>query len=213
MSEPVTWKSEPRTETVAALILAGGESRRMGQDKALLEWAGVPCLRRTCDLALACTTQVAVMTPWPDRYRTMVPPAVRLLSETWPLGKSQGPLLGFAQGLAYLDTDWILLLACDLPGLTVPTLRQWQLQLAHVPSDAIATLPRSAQGWEPLCGFYRHRCQASLNQAIIQGVRSFQHWLVDQIVAPLTAAPQHLVNCNTPEDWQQFLQTHPSIAP
>jgi molybdopterin-guanine dinucleotide biosynthesis protein A len=112
-----------------------------------------------------------------------------------------GPLVGFAQGLTQVSTDWILLLACDLPQLRAEVLQRGIEQLGQVPEEAIAFLPKSSQGWEPLCGFYRRCCLPSLMEFIEQGGRSFQAWLAPQIVAELTLTePQILFNCNTPED-------------
>ncbi|MEM9905422.1 MAG: NTP transferase domain-containing protein, partial [Cyanobacteria bacterium P01_D01_bin.44] len=127
--------------------------------------------------------------------------------------------VGFAQGLRQLNqrgikADWVLLLACDLPGLEVAVLRQWQAQLATLPAAAIAALPRSHKGWEPLCGFYRRTVLANLEGAIEQGTRSFQRWLatasMTPSITPLTAPSSMLVNCNTPEQWQQVLQQQAS---
>ncbi|MEM8807891.1 MAG: molybdenum cofactor guanylyltransferase [Cyanobacteria bacterium P01_G01_bin.38] len=207
-------------QAISALILAGGYSTRMGQDKALLTLGDKPLLQRICETALACTPNTFVVTPWPSRYQAVIPFPAQLLRETVietaaHRQPSPGPLVGFAQGLRQLNqrgvkADWVLLLACDLPGLEVAVLRQWQAQLATLPAAAIAALPRSPKGWEPLCGFYRRTVLANLEGAIEQGTRSFQRWLATASMAPsitpLTAPSSMLVNCNTPEQWQQVLR-------
>ena len=194
---------------LTALILAGGQSSRMGRDKALITVDGMPLLRRVCETALDCAEQVYVVTPWPDRYRTLVPPACYFIQEkaiTLDSGsKSQGPLVGFAQGLAWVQTDWVLLLACDLPRIQATVLQQWGQQLDRAPTAAIALLPKHAKGWEPLCGFYRHRCLHSLEPFIQAGGRSFQAWLHQQTVIEIPDVnPQMLFNCNTPGDLNQL---------
>ena len=80
--------------SLSAIVLAGGQSSRMGRDKALIEISGVPLLRRVCEAALGCTDQVYVVTAWGDRYRALVPPGCHLIADL-----QQGPLVGFAQGL------------------------------------------------------------------------------------------------------------------
>ena len=202
---------------IAVIVLAGGQSSRMGQDKALLIVEGVPLLRQVCDIAIALCDSVYVVTPWPERYQNLLPANCLFIQEvalaventsdvisssskvTSPL--PHGPLVGFAQGLSQVTTDWVLLLACDLPRLRVEVLQNWADGLAEVEEDAIAVLTRQSKGWEPLCGFYRRSCLSALMEFINQGGRSFQHWLNQHPVQllPLTDA-EMLFNCNTPAD-------------
>jgi molybdenum cofactor guanylyltransferase len=189
--------------SVSAIVLAGGKSSRMGQDKALLIIQGVPLLRRVYDVARQCAAEVYVVTPWQSRYQSVLPDTCQFISEIVSTsdGTPHGPLPGFAQGLALIQTEWVLLLACDLPYLQVSILQAWVSTLAAVDQRTIAALPRHQKGWNPLCGFYRQGCLSSLNQFIAEGGRSFQHWLANQPVQELLlTAPQMLFNCNTPAD-------------
>ncbi|AFY33446.1 molybdenum cofactor guanylyltransferase [Calothrix sp. PCC 7507] len=197
-------------DKLTTIILAGGKSSRMGRDKALIPIQGVPLLQRVCSIAEAVTDKVYVVTPWPERYQHLILPRCQFIQEI-PFSPSsppsQGPLVGFAQGLAKVQTEWVLLLACDLPKLRVEVLREWiagldsveeeaipslllseTLRVACFPvgvreapptarKDAIAALAHNTKGWEPLCGFYRQRCLPQLLEFINQGGRSFQQWL------------------------------------
>jgi molybdenum cofactor guanylyltransferase len=185
--------------------LAGGQSTRMGEDKALLRLNGVPLLRRLIDQSSP-LSDVYVLTPWPERYEGVVPTSCHLIQEQPAApGLGEGPLMAFAQGLKAISTSWILLLACDLPNLTTATLETWTQELPRVPPDAIALLPKHSKGWEPLCGFYRRRCQSHLEAYIATGGRSFQGWLTQDVVQELTVCDQTvLFNCNTPVDWQRL---------
>lgn len=169
----------------------------MGRDKALIEIAGVPLLQQICQAALQCASPVYVVTAWGDRYRSFLPPACVLVPET----NAQGPLIGFAHGLIQVQTEWVLLLACDLPRLQGEPLQQWAKELSKVPQDTIALLPKSQKGWEPLCGFYRRDCITTLQNFVDCGGRSFQKWLAEQSVQELRLANHHLLfNCNTQTD-------------
>jgi molybdenum cofactor guanylyltransferase len=190
---------------ISTVILAGGQSSRMGRDKALLLIEGKPLLPRICQAALQCTSCVYVVTSWPDRYLAILPDGCQTILETFPLGETQpqGPLVGFAQGLAQTQADWVLLLACDLPCLQVGHLQRWIEQVNTASQDAIALLPRHEKGWEPLCGLYRRSCLASLQEFIEHGGRSFQIWLQQHKIQELVVSDaQALFNCNTPQDWQ-----------
>ncbi|WP_008311652.1 molybdenum cofactor guanylyltransferase [Leptolyngbya sp. PCC 6406] len=191
--------------TLAAVILAGGHSRRMGQDKALLPRGDRPLIHHLCTVAAACTPTVGVITPWPDRYRSHVPAAVNFIPEPATPERSPGPLVALSLAWATVTADWLLLLACDLPNLEASVLQTWSQQLDSLPPEVIAYLPRHPQGWEPLCGFYRQTCKSALKAAIADGTRSFQKWLANQPVVAIPQVPSGLLlNCNTPENWQQF---------
>ncbi|MEH2027185.1 molybdenum cofactor guanylyltransferase [Nostoc sp.] len=188
---------------LTAIVLAGGKSSRMGQDKALIPIEGVPLLQRVCGIAKGCVDVVYIVTPWPERYQDFLLPGCELIREVPLSGESlaHGPLVGFAQALAEVKTDWVLLLACDLPRLRVEVLQDWASRLDSVADNAIAALAEHPKGWEPLCGFYRCRCLPQLLEFINQGGRSFQQWLRQYPVEVLPLAePEMLFNCNTPED-------------
>ncbi len=190
------------TNNLSAIVLAGGMSSRMGKDKALIPIQGVPLLQLICQIAESCADTVYVVTPWQERYQHLLPPKSKFIQEV-PLSESlpHGPLVGFAQGLAQVQTPWVLLLACDLPKLQVEVLEGWVAELKNVEEDAIAALVCHAKGWEPLCGFYRVRCLPSLMEYINEGGRSFQGWLKQhQVFALSLPNSEMLFNCNTPQD-------------
>jgi molybdenum cofactor guanylyltransferase len=186
---------------LAVVILAGGRSSRMGRDKATIEIGGVPLIRRIYDFVANCVDlgQIYVVTPWPERYRQVLPTDCDFILEQQP---HQGPLVAFAQSLAEIDAAWLLLLACDLPNLSTPVIQSWIDGLPSIDSQSIAYLPRHvSKGWEPLCGFYRQICLNSAIEYIDSGGRSFQGWLEMQVITELIIAdPLCLANCNTPAD-------------
>ncbi|MCU0550147.1 MAG: molybdenum cofactor guanylyltransferase [Leptolyngbya sp. Prado105] len=183
--------------SLSAIVLAGGKSSRMGQDKALIEINGVPLLKRTCDAARHCTDLIYVATSWRDRYAAILPD-VQWIEESSP----RSPMIAFVEALEQVSTDWVLLLACDMPRLQGEVLKQWTLQLAEIP----IVVAKTDQRWEPLCGFYRRDRLESLQQYIAQGRRSFQGWLDSEAVKELVVSDrQILFNCNSPDDLKQCL--------
>jgi molybdopterin-guanine dinucleotide biosynthesis protein A len=191
--------------TLSAVILAGGASSRMGQDKASLSYQGSPLLRRVYDLAREMADPVYVVTPWRDRYQSILTDNNLWINEPLP---TQGPLWGFALAIPRLTTEWILLLPCDLPLLSADLLGDGHAQLAAVEPRAIAFLPRQAKGWEPFCGFYRRACFADLQAYLASDGRSFQGWLAQQTVTQWQMNNSNaLFNCNTVRDWQILNET------
>lgn len=182
---------------LTALILAGGKSSRMGQDKALIAIEGKPMLYRICQIARQCSSQVYVVTPWPDKYQQIIPEGCNFIIEK----SSDGPLVALSQALREVRTDWVLVLACDLPNLAVGILNKWAANLINASQEIIAFLPRDERGWHPLCGFYNSSCLLQLQNYLKAGGRSFQGWLAEHPVQELPLEDgKILFNCNTPED-------------
>ena len=190
-------------DKISAFVLAGGKSSRMGKDKALLNFNGNALLTQVCLLASKCATQTYVVTPWTEKYQSFVPSSCQLVKEQLVINAtSNTPLIGFSQGMQLVKTEWVLLLACDLPYLSSSQVKQWLPALATVLPTEIALLPRHPKGWEPLCGFYRRSCLSSLEAYLKDGGRSFQSWLARHPVKELPISDRTLFNCNTPEDWK-----------
>lgn len=199
--------------SLSAVVLAGGRSSRMGHDKALLSLGAETLIQRTCRVALACADAVYVVTSWGDRYRPLVPDSVQLIAEQPGLdGTCQGPLVALVQALTWLRSqpegspEWVLVLACDMPNLSVATLSAWRNELATIPLPYLAYLPRRQHRWEPLCGFYRTAALESLRQyAIAASTRSLQGWLNQHPVRPIRSVDDALLtNLNTPTELQQW---------
>lgn len=185
---------------VASVILAGGQSSRMGEDKALIPWNGVPLLQRVSEVAAQCTDEVYIVTPWPERYQAIAPQQCQWIGESNP---GKGPLVALSQAWQHIDHPWILLLGCDLPQLDPTLLQHWIGQLDRISASTLAVVPRQGKNWEPLCGFYRSTLQPRLKSFIESGGNAFQHWLSSLPVESLPVdarVAQMLHNCNTPED-------------
>lgn len=193
-------------DEITAIILAGGESSRMGKDKALLSIGDNTLLSRICLIASKCASKIYVVTPWIERYQGMLTSDCILVKEQLILNaKTNTPLIGFAQGLKLVQTKWVLLLACDLPRLSSSQVKQWSEDLATVLPTEIALLARYQQRWEPLCGFYRRDCLPLLEAYLQQGGKSFQSWLNNHPVKELLPSDRTcFFNCNTPTDWEKI---------
>jgi molybdenum cofactor guanylyltransferase len=193
---------------LTVLILAGGASRRMGQDKAAIVHQGQAMLTRTCGIALEVATaendRVIVLSRAEQNHQPLIPPNCELWLE--PASAPNGPLVALTWAFPKLQCDWVLVLACDMPNLEADRLQQARQRLPTL--TASAYVPRSPKGWEPLCAFYRGDLAESLTQFAKDGGRSFQNWLAgladgeqtDRSVQVWDLPPAMLHNCNRPED-------------
>jgi molybdopterin-guanine dinucleotide biosynthesis protein A len=143
---------------MTGIILAGGQSRRMGQDKAQLPWCGGTLLSVTVDkLSLLCR-EIVVVGPKRDLARE-----VRWTQDRYP---GRGPLAGFHAGLAEAVFAGALVLPCDMPEVPVSLLAR----LAEVSAGADIAIPVHANGYEPLCAWYsREACLPVTERLLAEG--------------------------------------------
>ena len=178
----------------AGFVLAGGLSSRMGRDKAMLTAHGSTLLELAVREVLAAAGNVTVIAP-PDRYAKF---GWLLIPDLQP---GQGPLGGILTALTHSQADWNLVVACDMPAIKSPFLRQL-LQQAEA-SDADCLIPQNAMGrLEPLCAVYHGRCLAAIARAMQAGVRKVTTGLRELRVAAFQpTTPDLFTNLNTPQDW------------
>ena len=191
-----------RCDNIAAFVLAGGASRRMGRDKALLELDGVPMVVRMARLAEPHVASVRVVAP-PERYASL---SLCVVADRW---QGTGPLGGIATALGASSSQWNLILGCDLPYLTAEWL-VWLIARA-LPSSAQAVVPELPQGLEPLAAMYRKDCALAFSAALERGVRRVSEALKEIFFERVTAGQWHefastdmlFENMNTPEDFAE----------
>ena len=99
---------------IEGFILAGGESSRMGRDKALLELNGVTLTAQTARLVESVAGRSAIIG---DSVR-LEGLSLRVIEDDFP---GAGPLGGIATALRASEAEWNLIVACDMPYLT----REW----------------------------------------------------------------------------------------
>jgi molybdopterin-guanine dinucleotide biosynthesis protein A len=169
---------------IAAFILAGGESSRMGSNKALLELGGVPLIVRTARLVESVGIKRTIVGS-PEIYARLRLHAIR---DDWP---GAGPLGGIATALRASESSWNLIVACDLPYLTKAWLEHLIHRAKHSHADVV--LPLNDAGAEPLCAMYNKSSEAAIWLALDRGVRK-----VTDGLAGLRA--EHI----EPREWKAF---------
>jgi molybdopterin-guanine dinucleotide biosynthesis protein A len=159
-----------RHRQVAAFILAGGASSRMGQDKALLDFGGVPLVVHMARMIKPLVASVTVVGS-PRRYVAL---GLRAIADRDGADQEskrlpQGPLAGMATALASTRLPWNLIAACDLPYLSESWL-DWLLSRA-IESHGQVVIPQTGRGLEPLAAVYRRECSRTIASALARGVR------------------------------------------
>ncbi len=199
-------EEELRTALFGGIVVCGGESRRMGSDKAHLALGGRSFLERASALLGERCGQVVLACGPVERYGDAGLPLV--LDEV-PDG---GPLAGIAAGLAALDTDYAVVLPLDMPRVSPAVISELQ---QRVRADGLDVLfLASERGIEPLCAVYGRAALPAMRRALLAGDRKVTSFLRPEHLGdglrvgelPLTelsqrgVAPDCLENVNTPQD-------------
>jgi molybdenum cofactor guanylyltransferase len=142
-----------------AFILAGGQSTRMGRDKALLEWHGRPLIEHALEKLRALNTRPRILGTRPDleRFAPVIPDNI----------PGHGPLGGIEAALNLTDTDLNLFLPVDLPLLPVEFLR-WLLSRTAL-TQAAAAIPQIEGRPQPLCAVYHRGLLAGVRSSLQRG--------------------------------------------
>ncbi len=187
---------------VTGAILIGGESRRMGRDKADLLWDGKTLVERVHE-RIAPLVEEVLLVVRPDRLpwaENLAPTGVRVVTDRV---EAHGPLAGIHAALSEAAFARVLVVACDMPDLQ-PSL------LVGLLDDASAevVVPRTKFGFEPLLAVYAKSCLPAVEQALADGPSripafyakvSVSEWNESRL-RRLDPELRSLVNVNRPED-------------
>ncbi|HWI62761.1 MAG TPA: molybdenum cofactor guanylyltransferase [Symbiobacteriaceae bacterium] len=180
------------------VILAGGQSSRMGANKALLDFGGQPLISRVARQFTEWFPQVVVVTNTPDVYAFLGLPMV---GDRIP---GLGPLGGLEAGLTASRYEHAFFAACDMPFLQVDFIRYL---LAQAPGNGIV-VPRVAGEFEPMHAVYTQAClpaiTANLDARRLKLLRIFDMVKVriveESEIRPFGDPQRLFFNCNTPDD-------------
>ena len=185
---------------VSVFVLAGGQSSRMGSDKAFLELDGQTLIHRMLGLAQAVTPEPRIVGS-ASKFRAYAPIVEDVFSGC-------GPLAGIQAALRSSETELNVLLAVDMPFVAADLLR-YLVQRAEA-SDALVTVPRAEGRWQPLCAVYRREFAEIAEQSLRDG-----EYKIDPLFRRVKVSsieedelrehgfpPEMFRNLNTPEDWR-----------
>ncbi len=183
-------------EQVYGLVLAGGQSKRMGHDKALIRVKGETQLSRAVRLSEAFVDRVFVSTRADQQDESERGKFEQIVDRYEDIG----PIAGILSALEeHSGVGW-LVLACDLPNIDEATIR---FLLDNKSGDQpFSAFKSSSDGLpEPLCAFYAAGSEAIIKAFIDDGVVCPRKMLIRSDTCLLDQPnPAALDNINTPED-------------
>jgi len=199
----------PDISELDAIVLAGGNSRRMGSPKATLPFGGttlagavVAALQTVFRQVLVVTREQASLSDCLSGFD------VEILEDERPL---QGPLVGVVRGLAHSDAPWCFVAGCDMPYLRVDVI----LRMAEHLDDGDVVIPRYNGRLQTLHAFYNRRCLRIAEELLEQGLTSMgellSHCRVSELsqdhFADISGALLSFQDLDTGEEYEATLQT------
>ena len=203
--------------SIEGFILAGGQSRRMGTDKALLTIDGQTFLERIAEQMSGITSSISVVGS--GRAPAEIGPGNSRLKQTEmsvphvpDVYANWGALGGVHASLSACASEWALVVACDFPFVTT----EFFTQLAERRHDfeAVAPVQRDLIP-QPLCSLYKvvpclERAEQLIKSgerkpiALLQSVRT--RWISFDEIADLQGADDFFDNINSPGDYDRIAE-------
>jgi molybdopterin-guanine dinucleotide biosynthesis protein A len=193
-------------------VQAGGESRRMGQDKALMPFLGRPLIQRVVDRLTPIADEVIVTTNRPEAYRFLDLP---LFPDLIP---GRGALGGLYTAIASATHPFVAVVACDMPFASAKLIEAASQIMLEEEADVVIPRLNSAEpagkseGFEPLHAVYRRAtCVPEIEAAIAADQWKLISWFPRVKVRVLQPdevkvfEPSGLAfwNLNTPEEFAE----------
>ncbi len=186
---------------MTGIVLAGGENRRMGKDKAFLRVAGMPMIEHVLRALRKSVERIIIVTNSPGAYASY-----DALVITDACNK-RGPLTGIYSGLLHSRDEYNVVVACDMPFLN-PRLLSYMTGLA---GEYDAVLPKIGDFTEPLHAVYRRGLLLIMEDHIKKEQQRIQNiftglrvrYLTEKEIDRFDPQRRSFINLNTPEEYEE----------
>ena len=179
----------------AGYVLVGGNSSRMGRDKAFLPGQFRYVLDDVAERVEAATGNATLIGD-PDRYHEFRYPCIP------DFRPGLGPLSGLETALINTNFDLNLVLACDMPGVELTHLRSL-LERARISNTGCVAIQDVTGKVHPLCAVYKKECLPVI-QCRLDGKRLALMGLLDEVSTEYVRVQSVIENINTPEEWARW---------
>jgi len=194
-------------QALSVVLLAGGYSRRMGQDKALLPWRGRTLIEYLVAQLKAISDDVLVITGPQVRYRELLD--VPIFADAI---RGVGPMGGLYTGLTHARYDYSFVAACDMPLLSRAVI---DLLKEELDGSAWAVVPQIANYRVPTLAIYHKKSRSVIERLLAHGHTSLQELLdaiptkiiSEQKLRQVDPALRSFVNLNTLTDWEELVRS------
>lgn len=190
----------PTQQAITGVILAGGQSSRMGQNKALMSLGGKRLVDRVVAVMREVFHDLLMVTNTPEVYADL---GLSMVGDVWP---EKGSLGGVYSAIYHVTTPYCLVVACDMPFLNAAVLRYLMTQMA----DYDVIIPNVLDELQTLHAIYSKACLQPIERRLEANRLRIVGFFPDVRVHTVTASelrpydPELLAfqNLNTPEEFQ-----------
>ena len=187
------------SQKMSAIVLAGGKSARMKENKALLPIQGIPLIRRICRNLENHFQEIIISAHAAEAFDFL---PYRVVVDEQP---GQGPLMGICRGLEASTNPINFVIACDIPEIDIPFLHR---MMDYTDRYEMVVPVSGKDKYEPLFAFYHKnlipRIKNLLKQQTRQIIQLFPLAQVKYI--PLENTGWYY-NLNNPVDYQKYIQS------
>ncbi|MGE5808419.1 MAG: molybdenum cofactor guanylyltransferase [Nitrospirota bacterium] len=186
---------------MAGIVLAGGENRRMGADKAFMKLAGVPLIEHVMRSLKAVCRDIIIVTNSPQLYKAY---SVSVVTDAFNL---RGPLTGIYSGLLKSADEYNVVVACDMPFLN-PRLLSYMGSLA---GGYDIVVPAVGGMLEPLHAVYRKGLLPVIEAQIMRYEQQIRvlfekqriRYVAEEEIDRFDPARKSFKNLNTPQEYEE----------
>jgi len=187
------WRSR-----ATAIVLAGGDSRRLGRDKSMLPVRSQPMIKYICDRLKPYFDEVVISAKESGRYDFL---GLRVVGDELP---GRGPLGGIVSALEASKSEVNFVIACDIPQFDIFVVRRMLRQVRHF--DAVVPQSRTRRN-EPVFAVYKKSVLPILKRALTAGRCRITAALQGCWVAqPVLQDCEQPININTVDDYRAFIK-------
>ncbi len=189
---------------MTAVILAGGKSSRMGQDKALLKFGETTFLEHLATLIKPIFSETLVIVNDKEKLKDLHLTPAKVYED---LLKEKGPLAGIYTGLLYSRNKTSCVFTCDMPFVDEPLIRQLAC-FREEDYDAVC-LEDPEGNYQPFPGIYARSARHRMSFLLNRGEGSMKRFLEVASVKPLVLKEERievLTNMNTLQDYYRVLR-------
>jgi molybdenum cofactor guanylyltransferase len=158
-----------RPNITAGIVLAGGKSSRMGENKALLPISGKTALEHVLAAVETVSDKSAVITNEPESFSFLKIPVIE------DLHPYEGPMAGMEAAMTALPAEWYIFTACDMPLIHPDVMRLIKEKTGI--SNVQAVIPKVDGRLQPLLAAYHHSCLPFIKMCLQSDKRSIKSLL------------------------------------